>query len=177
MESPGFELTASKIAITDLPQSAYLLHATNCLATWGAGIAAELAAVFPAACERYRAFCHAAKLAPPVGRCLVIPPQDADTAAGAPAVHIVCLFTSHGYGRPNRARGNPGRDGVDIILRQTETALWDLRDVLEGEEGAAIYSPMFNSGAFKVPWERTAELIERVFDGWRGRWFIMEPPS
>jgi ADP-ribose 1''-phosphate phosphatase len=55
-------------------------------------------------------------------------------------------------------------------------------DVVDGEgheDGrgrAVIYSPMFNSGAFKVPWSKTEELIMEVFDGWTGAWIVLAPP-
>lgn len=177
-------------AIRSLPSDTYLVHATNCVAQWGAGIAAELAEVFPAACNEYKKFCEAAKTDassrwPPqslAGRCLIIPPQTTDMAEGAPRLHIVCLFTSYGYGRPNSRTGKPGKDSTGKILMQTQSALKGMRAQLEAEikqsDGVTtIYSPMFNSGAFRVPWERTSQLIEQEFEGWDGRWLIMAPPS
>ncbi|VUC26301.1 unnamed protein product [Clonostachys rosea] len=175
--------------IRSLPPDTYLIHATNCIAEWGAGIAAELGTVFPVACKEYKRYCNAAKTDtserwPPRslgGRCLIIPPQPEDVAAGAPRIHIVCLFTSYGYGRPNIATGKPGKDSMGMILRQTEKALTDFRRQLETETNnqnrMAIYSPMFNSGAFRVPWEKTKGLIEKEFEGWEGQWLVMAPPS
>ncbi|KPM41407.1 hypothetical protein AK830_g5136 [Neonectria ditissima] len=198
MATNTFQLEQSAIsAIRSLPPNTYLVHATNCIGMWGAGIAAELAAVFPAACREYKRFCQAAKTDasarwPPrslAGRCLIIPPQDADVAAGAPSLHIVCLFTSYGFGGPNRATGKPGKDGAGKILAQTDSALAEFRTQLDTEARAGkeetdgtetrvvIYSPMFNSGAFRVPWSETAALIEARFSHWGGRWLVMEPPS
>ncbi|KAH7129967.1 hypothetical protein B0J13DRAFT_645053 [Dactylonectria estremocensis] len=189
MATPTFSLEQTPInSIRSLPPDTYLIHATNCIAEWGAGIAAELAQVFPAACREYKNFCEAAKTDassrwPPrtlAGRCLIIPPQDADVAAGAPRIHIVCVFTSYGYGRPNDRTGKPGKDNSGKILVQTLTALKDLRAQLDNrtEAGAdvVLYSPMFNSGAFRVPWEKTVALIDRSFAGWGGRWLVMAPP-
>lgn len=64
---------------------------------------------------------------------------------------------------------------------QTRSALRDFRAQLEqmGEERQkeiVIWSPKFNSGAFKVPWEETESLIEEVFAGWAGKWYVMQPP-
>lgn len=191
---PTFQLASAKAPITSLPPGSYLLHATNCVATWGAGIAAELKTVFPEACEEYEAFCHAAKPDltmrwPPrslAGKCLIIPPQDNDVAGGAPAVHIVCVFTSYGYGRANGSTGKPGLDSVKTVLKQTDMALRDFRRQLDGrvkeghdvkEEDFVVYSPMFNSGVFHVPWDRTKASIEQHFEGWQGKWIVMEPPS
>ena len=62
------------------------------------------------------------------------------------------------------------------ILAQTESALKDLRAQLPAETRTIIYSPKFNSGAFCVPWESTAEVIEKEFVDWDGSWLIMAPP-
>jgi ADP-ribose 1''-phosphate phosphatase len=190
MSSPIFVLeTTSLNAIRSLPSDIYLVHATNCIAEWGAGIAAELATVFPAACKEYKEFCNAdipnASRWPSrslAGKCYIIPSQASDTAKGAPRVHIVCLFSSYGYGRANQRTGKPGKDGAVKILAQTRAALKETRVQLEAKQGRdsdgfpVIYSPMFNSGAFKVPWESTSRLIEEEFNGFEGRWLIMAPP-
>lgn len=192
MASHAFTLEQTALnAIRSLPPDTYLVHATNCIAEWGAGIAAELATVFPAACKEYKKFCNAAKPDtserwPPrslAGRCLIIPPQPEDVAAGAPSIHIVCLFTSYGYGRPNTTTGKPGKDSMGMILRRTEKSLTDLRGQLgtdtniDQQSRMVMYSPMFNSGAFRVPWEKTKGLIEKKFEGWEGQWLVMAPPS
>lgn len=189
-----FALSHARLALADLPNGAVVVHATNGLGTWGSGVAAALAACFPAAQRVYADFCNAAKARPDdrwpardavAGRCLLIPPQPADADAGSPAVTIACLFTSLGYGRPNPKTGKPGRDGLGVILDQTAQALAELRLQLDaaaargGDVAASptVYSPRFNSGAFKVPWERTASLIVDMFDGWDGSWVVFDPPS
>lgn len=195
MSTTSFATKTTRLSLRELPEDSYMLHATNCLATWGAGIAADLADIFPEACKVYKAFCNAAKPNagdrwPPqslAGQCLVIPPQAGDVAKGAPSVHIVCLFTSYGFGAPNRATGKPGKDSADKILRQTRTSLKSLRKQLDestattGAGGAgkkaAVYSPMFNSGAFKVPWEKTLEVIEEEFEGANATWTVVLPPA
>lgn len=189
MAAPIFTLEATALnAIRSLPSDIYLVHATNCIAEWGAGIAAELATVFPAACAEYKKFCRAdtssrwpsPKLA---GQCYIIPPQPSDVSNGAPKIHIVCLFTSYGYGRANARTGKPGKDAAGKILAQTRKALREMRAQLDAEAEntakgyATIYSPMFNSGAFRVPWEKTSRVIEEEFNGYEGRWLVMAPPS
>lgn len=182
----SFTLESESLPLRQLPAGSYLVHATNCIATWGAGIAAELATIFPAACKEYKQFCNATKenkndrwpsKLKLVGKCLVIPPQAADIAAGAPAVHIVCVFTSYGFGRPNRETGKPGRDNVTTILKQTETSLKSFQLQLQDEKDVIVYSPMFNAGAFGVPWEKTVAIINTTFGGWNGRWIVLEPPK
>ncbi|KAF4996322.1 hypothetical protein FGRMN_4573 [Fusarium graminum] len=191
MTAPIFTLeTTSLNAIRSLPPNIYLVHATNCIAEWGAGIAAELATIFPAACAEYKTFCTSAKTdvssrwPPPnrVGRSYIIPPQASDIAAGAPNVHIVCLFTSYGYGKPNARSGKPGKDNKRKILAQTRLALGEMRVQLEAEreetpwKPTIMYSPMFNSGLFRVPWGETSKLIEEVFKDLDGKWLVMAPP-
>ncbi|KAH8911258.1 hypothetical protein BR93DRAFT_325081 [Coniochaeta sp. PMI_546] len=147
--------------------------------------------MFPAADEKYRHFCHGARLDPSdrwpppslVGKSLIIPPQDADIAMGAPSVSFVCLFTSYGYGTPNKSIGKPGLDRQSKILDQTVTALGDFRRQLEemrakGEvQDVVIYSPHINAGAFRVPWDRTRGALQSVFYGFEGTWNFMAPPG
>ncbi|OAA74508.1 Appr-1-p processing [Akanthomyces lecanii RCEF 1005] len=191
MSTTDLTVKTARLSLRELPPNSHLVHATNCLATWGSGIAAELAAIFPDACKAYKAFCHAAKSSaserrPPrslAGQCLVIPPQEGDVARGAPRVHIVCLFTSYGYGTPNRRTGKPGKDTTDRIIQQTRTSLKAYRSKVDEEAArkggreVAVYSPMFNSGAFRVPWQRTLEVIEEEFAGAEAAWTVVLPPA
>jgi ADP-ribose 1''-phosphate phosphatase len=167
------------------------VHATNCLSIWGSGFAAELARMFPAAYERYRVFCSESRLhqsdrwpAPSLaGKCLIIPPQEADVAKGAPRVSIVCVFTSYGYGRPNKSTGKAGLDSQSKNIEQTVFALRDFRRQLDqkraegGMGDVVIYSPRFNSGAFRVPWEKTTRTILNVFHDFQATWNYMIPPG
>lgn len=111
-------------------------------------------------------------------------------AAGAPSVYIVCLFTSHGYGTANKQTGKPGKDTADMILAQTRMSLQALREQLEesaaggegrvegeGEREAVIYSPLFNSGAFRVPWHKTLAVIREEFEGAAAKWTVLLPPA
>ncbi|EGX94491.1 phosphatase, putative [Cordyceps militaris CM01] len=197
MSATDLQVKTVRLSLRELPPNSHLVHATNCLATWGSGIAAELAKLFPDACAVYKAFCHAAKPRtagddrwPPrslAGQCLVIPPQPRDVARGAPRVHIVCLFTSYGYGMPNRRTGRPGRDVADRIVRQTRASLRAFRRTLDQDaqvvagaaagRDVAVYSPMFNSGAFRVPWQRTLEVIEEEFAGAKATWTVVLQPA
>ncbi|RYP51096.1 hypothetical protein DL768_003502 [Monosporascus sp. mg162] len=123
-----------------------------------------------------------------VGQCLIIPSQQADVDSGSAAISIVCLFTSYGYGRKTATR--PGRDPKRLIQEQTTMALEQFRSQLDrgsgtskapgggatgGPEGedVRIYSPKFNSGLLKVPWEDTVTRIQETFRGWKGRWVVL----
>ncbi len=258
MTTREFTLEEATLDLRDLRPGSYLVHATNCLGVWGAGVAREIRAVFPAAYGRYRDFCahgggsaHVHAHVSPrglAGRCLVIPPpqhqqqtggaevkgKGKEEGDGAPAASVVCLFTSRGYGRGTA--GRPGRDPRKLVLEQTARALTEFRlfldekeketekkknkdevkvktkaqdedggednttspelaaaataieeeeereDHLEGiiddnssNTRTTIFSPRFNSGLFKVPWEETAELIKEQFQGWDSRWIVLRP--
>ncbi|OAA56492.1 Appr-1-p processing [Cordyceps fumosorosea ARSEF 2679] len=173
MSATDFTVQTARLSLRELPPDSHLVHATNCLATWGSGIAAELAKIFPDACRVYKAFCHAARRRaggevsrwPPrslAGQCLVIPPQPGDVARGAPRVHIT------------RASLAAYRRVVDEKMSTTTEAA-----VAEGprRQPAAIYSPMFNSGAFRVPWQRTLAAIEEEFAGAKATWTVVLPPT
>lgn len=138
-----------------------------------------------------------------VGTCLLIPPQIVDKKVEGHGIWIACLFTSYGYGRPTKKKA--GKDTKGKIVQQTKNALEDLRKQLEAIEAGemevvgnlqedgielkglrpgkaeivqskmAIYSPKFNAGAFGVKWEETAAIVEQVFDGWNGKWFLLAP--
>ncbi|CAG9975205.1 unnamed protein product [Clonostachys byssicola] len=174
--------------IRSLPPDNYLIHATNCIAEWGAGIAAELPTFFPQACKEYKKISKAAKTDtserwPP--RSLVASSsyhsQKKWQQVRPAYTSFVFSLGSYGYGRPNTTTGKPGKDSTEMILRQRGKALTDSRAHLGNEtnnpDSTAIYSPMFNSGAFRVPWEKTKGLIEEEFEGWEGRWLVMAPPS
>jgi len=46
----------------------------------------------------------------------------------------------------------------------------------ERQKDIVIWSPKFNSGTFRVPWEETEGLIEEGFVNWPGRWCVMQLP-
>lgn len=168
----------------------FFLHATNCLGVWGTGIARALREQFPGAFEADEQSCRegcppgahpsGAALDRLAGTCHLIPASAVSDAA-AP-FSVACLRTSRGYGRRARKRGRAGLDGADDVLGQTRAALRDFRAQLArlgGEERQGelvVWSPRINSGGFHIPWERTEELIEEVFEGWEGTWFVMTPP-
>ncbi|RYP22837.1 hypothetical protein DL765_001433 [Monosporascus sp. GIB2] len=105
--------------LRDLPAGVYLVHSTNCLGVWDAGVAQEIRDVFPAVYGRYEGFCDDFEREPGAahvsrrlaGRCLIIPPQRGDVDSGSPAISIVCLFASYGYGRKTATKPAGIRSG------------------------------------------------------------------
>ncbi len=106
---------------------------------------------------------------------------------------IACLFTSVGYGKPNMAANNPGRDSTERILKSTGHALEDLRTQLEDfgpsrfdqwtswemddDKPGEVWSVKFNSGAFGVRWEETLEVLQAEFCNFERPWFVVEKPE
>ena len=186
--APGFAITYKNGNMFDAAEDrAVLVHAVNCQGVWGMGIAYQLKKRLPQAFAVYETKCKAAG-AHLVGTCFLIPPQPADyEVADKPKVvfstrlWVACLFTSKGYGKKNNAKKNPGKDTPEVILAQTKLALEDFRLQLESygpsnfnaeetwktddEKPGKLLAVKFNSGAFGVPWERTAALIDEMFSG------------
>lgn len=96
----------------------------------------------------------------PLGTALIIRPQAGDYEFDRKNHWVVCLFTSYHYG----TRADP----PDLILSHTYAALLDLRRKLDAlkkanqDQPTGLFACRFNSGAFRVPWERTRGLVEAV---------------
>ncbi|KAL4752461.1 hypothetical protein BDW72DRAFT_202315 [Aspergillus terricola var. indicus] len=171
----------------DAPDGTALIHACNCLGSWGAGIAGVFRKKYSAAYEVYESHCRkylqkpqyhninlpdtvaggsqipARNIRLPEGSTLIIPPQKRDyEKLGGKKHWIICLFTSRGYGR--------NVSGVDIILQNTELAIADLKDQLDelkqkwsGPDDVDINelrACRFNSGLFGVDWALTRRILE-----------------
>ncbi|KAK5266834.1 ADP-ribose 1''-phosphate phosphatase [Exophiala xenobiotica] len=213
---PSFCIYEVKGDILEVPDRAVIVHSVNCQGVWGYGVAGELKKAFPQAYKVYRSHClQARKPYDLIGTCLLIPPHPVDYSpkiqrtldkseststltSKAPVPErrrwIACLFTSIGYGRPNMAANNPGKDSKERILKSTGHALEDLRTQLEEfgpsrfEEGTSwdtyddnkpgeIWSVKFNSGAFGVGWEETLEVLQAEFCNFERPWFVVEKPK
>jgi ADP-ribose 1''-phosphate phosphatase len=138
-------------------------------------VAAAFKAHYPGAHGVYVSYCGAHSGAALIGRTLLIPPQPADIGEGR-RHWVACLFTSVGYGK--------AVDPPEKVLANTASALEDLREQVRALEAAAAaaaaaaretlsvlslprewHSAMINSVRFKVPWEETVAVIERVLEG------------
>jgi ADP-ribose 1''-phosphate phosphatase len=157
-ESRPSELPSTKMAVVekvgdlfDAPDNAILIHACNCIGSWGAGIAAAFKTRYPEAFIGYRQHCRSNEIENLNGSALLIPPLEED----GPKHFIGCLFTSK---RPGKARDSP-----EDILQNTETAMIDLMyQIALKPEISEIRMCHINSGLFNVPWESTKSLIEKL---------------
>ncbi|ERF69064.1 hypothetical protein EPUS_01020 [Endocarpon pusillum Z07020] len=157
----------------DSPDNAVLIHACNCLGSWGAGIAKAFRTKYPAAYKVHNDYCKATSNDSLIGTTQLIPPQHEDykkADSGLKKKHwIACLFTSVGYGKPTKTR--PGMDKPDAILENTRKSLKDLKTQLSKIEHEAegdgvgtipgeMWSCKINSGLFAVDWADTRRVME-----------------
>jgi ADP-ribose 1''-phosphate phosphatase len=122
------------------PEGSLLIHAVNCKGVWGSGIAKEFAQRYPLAKERYKLKCSiwANSL---LGTSLILREGE---------IHDVgCLFTSKAYGA--------FKDSRTEILDSTRKALEHLLPQLP--DGVVVFSNLFNSGLFDVPWRYTEKVL------------------
>jgi ADP-ribose 1''-phosphate phosphatase len=124
----------------DAPKGSLIVHACNTQGSWGAGIAAHFARLYP---DYYKAY---------AGQCIRYGNNLLGTSfVMAGRYHRVgCLFTSTGYGSKALYR--------EDILNATRDSLLDMfTQISEDEE---IHLPRINSGLFRVPWPMTKKILE-----------------
>lgn len=150
-EAPNVVVTERKGNLFDAPPNTLLLHACNCVGSWGAGIALAFKKHYPEHFAIYEAYCKSKTPNSILSTCLLIPPQST-----GPQHWIGCLFTSRKYGR--------GKDNIDDIMDSTDSALQDMLEQLSEmkDKPKFIWMCKINSGSFKVPWSQTKALIEAL---------------
>ncbi|KAL7266893.1 ADP-ribose 1''-phosphate phosphatase [Rhizina undulata] len=160
MTSPRKNVVTIPGDIFRAPSSSVLIHACNCLGSWGSGIASAFRELYPSANDVYVQHCEGAKESPDdlLGTCLLIPPQSGDGLEERQH-WIACLFTSKGFGR--------NRDPVEMVLENTDNSLKDLKKQVEelrrgNNAPNEWHACKINSARFGVPWERTLNILEGV---------------
>ncbi|KAI4727542.1 hypothetical protein E4T49_04658 [Aureobasidium sp. EXF-10728] len=150
-EAPNITLSERKGDLFAAPPNTLLVHACNCLGSWGAGIAAAFKKTYPDHFTEYTKHCKANTPNSLLSTCYLIPPQPS-----GPKHWIGCLFTSRKYGR--------GKDSKDDIMDSTDAALQSMLEQLEDleKQPAGIWMCKINSGSFRVPWSQTKAMIEKL---------------
>ena len=132
----------------DAPKGSLLVHSCNCQGVWGAGIARTFKERNPGIYEAYQKYCDDNGVEQSLGHSVIL------TASGDPDT-VGCLMTSGGG-------SHSLVDPPDTILKYTDMALtfleWQMQkfDMVKDKE---IHMPQINAGIFKVPWEKTEELL------------------
>jgi len=145
-----------KMSLFDAPNGSVLVHACNAQGVWGSGIAKEFKSVFPKAFDEYNNYCNMNLPYHSVGTTLITKPEN--------SYRVGCLITSSDFG----ARLN----AEQLILTHTKHALDKLGEMCNDN---TIYSNKFNSGFFKVPWEKTEKLINDFVKKYNRVWVICDP--
>lgn len=137
------------------PDNTVLIHACNCMGSWGAGIAAAFKQKYPNAYKIHNAYCKSKKPESLIDTAQLIPPSEKHGRK-----HWVgCLFTSVRFGRR--------RDSPERILKATvpamEALMKQIKDQMgKGKEIGEIRMCQINSGLFAVPWEKSRDAIETI---------------
>lgn len=119
-----------------------LAHACNCKGRWGSGVAVGFRENYQNAHNHYKD--HCAKYGEEnLGTTLLV--RDKDN------VFVACVFTSNGYGDT--------LDSEESILFNTELAI---KDLLHKSSNLEIHMPKINSNLFRVPWEKTEAILNRL---------------
>jgi ADP-ribose 1''-phosphate phosphatase len=153
------------------PDRAVLIHACNCLGSWGGGIAAEFRRRYPEAHRIYQNHCSDNSLSNLIGTALLIPPSEHQ----GPQHWVGCVFTSKRVGRH--------KDTPPQIIRNTELAMTEmLRLIAEQGQGAivGIYMCRINAGLFNVPWRETKYILQSLdvdLRGMAGDIHVIRPPN
>lgn len=133
------------------PPNTVLIHACNCIGSWGGGIALIFKKKCPNAFKTYNKHCSKNSPSSLNGTALLIPPSE---APDKPQHWIGCVFTSKKYGRV--------KDSPTEILKATELAMVDLmRQIKEvgDEKIQAVWMCRINSGMFGVKWDRSKRVL------------------
>jgi ADP-ribose 1''-phosphate phosphatase len=136
------ELLYKEMSVFDAPKGSILVHACNCRGVWGSGVAAEFKKRFPAAFQQYLTVCL----------CNGFTILGNSFCWSDNGYQIGCLMTSRDFG----ARVDP----PDAIIESTRKALNSLFQQKPLQKDAQVFSPMFNSGLFQVPWKHTEALLK-----------------
>lgn len=154
----------------DAPPGSVLIHACNCIASWGAGIAAQFKKRYPIAHKIHQD--HSRRYTPAMllGTALLIPPSE----KSGPEHWVGCLFTSKGVG---------GRkDDKKSILNSTRSAMIELLKEItrEGPDMIkGIYMCKINSGLFNIPWTDSKRVVQEIgvdMKGMQRKIYVIAPP-
>ena len=145
-------LINKKMSLFDAEPGSCLVHACNAQGVWGSGIAKEMKERFPLAFGRYKVQCDTYLM------------TGSYDSTFDKTHNILSLVTSTNYGEKV--------DSPEEILVNTTIALYEALKYINRD--APIYSNKFNSGLFKVPWERTEEIIKVFVKQYNLNWTICE---
>lgn len=154
-------ITYEKISLFDTSEGSILVHACNAQGIWGSGIAMHMKERFPVAFKKYNETCENK-----IGSYDSTYDIDTTTHLGH---RIISLITSKDFGQ--------NVDSVEEILINTTTALNEFckNNMISQTQRRTIYSNKFNSGLFKVPWEKTEAILKILTNRYNIHWIVCDP--
>lgn len=158
----GKMLIYKKMSLFDAPTGSILVHACNAQGVWGHGIAKKFFDKFPDVYEEHHSFCeqftyNSKRIC---GIANLIRSKNKPYWIGN-------LITSEGFGY--------AVSGEDEILHNTRLAVIDLILKIRNipiTTDIEIYSNKFNSGLFRVPWEKTEQILKKIVDTTKVNWTV-----
>ncbi len=147
-----------KMSLFEAEPGAYLVHSANARGVWGSGIAAEIKKRYPSQYPYYKEYASEN-----LGSCIVSKAKKENHS-------IVNLVTSN--------LESSGPDSIEDILINTTTAIDTFLQAYSTNtslQTGNIYSNKFNSGLFRVPWERTEAILKVLTNRYEVNWTICDP--
>lgn len=144
-----------KMDLFTAPSDSFIVHACNTKGQWGSGIAKFMKDKYPKNNQAYRDHCFSNSDERLIGSAFI--PQVG--SAAWKERRVISLFTSVAYGI--------FKDPPHKIIQNTKDALVDLFLFLSEEYKQPeinVYSNMFNSGLFNVPWSDTENVLKHELD-------------
>ncbi len=148
----------AKMSLFEAPEGSLLVHACNLQGVWGSGIAKEFKERYPRSFKEYEMECFRHLIN--VGDYLVSNQENKR--------NVISLITSFDYGKKV--------DSPAAILVNTTLALNSMANdyFTDHDYPPKFYSNKFNSGMFKVPWERTEEILKVFVERYDLDWTVCE---
>lgn len=137
--------------------SAILAHACNAKGVWGSGVAKRFKQLYPHAFRQYSHYCCYTDPSVSVGTCPMVKEDGR---------RIACLITSDGFGRDLGTEQS--------ILDATRASFILLMENLHKKD--EVHMPKINSGLFRVPWGKTAAVLEDVLREFTNTVVVWELP-
>lgn len=148
-------ITTVKMDLFDAPKGSILAHAENATGVPSKGLAKAIQQRFPGTYLVYKHWCQSHSPRSLVGTTLLVQTPD---------YTIANMFTSAGYGTL--------KDSERDILRATGMAVKHL--ITAVDPSIPIYSNKFNSGLFRVPWERSYAMLEWALKDTDFNWIVCD---
>lgn len=145
-------VTYKNMSVLDAPLDSFILHSCNLEGKWDSGVAKQIKDEYPRAFDNYKERVGYQELG--------------DYNLFISDLYVVNLFVSKNDSK------HP--DSPDSILFWTGVALDKfVREMTQ--ENQSVYLPKINSGGFKVPWNKTENILNILSEKYKINWVVCDP--